>query len=56
MQRVSGAPSEIVLILEGLILLFLLMSDVGTERFRRARAARAARAARSAQLTKGAVA
>ena len=40
-------------ILCGLILLFLLMSDVATERFRRARAARAAR---SAQLTKGAVA
>jgi simple sugar transport system permease protein len=43
MQRVSGAPVEIVLILEGLILLFLLMSDVATERFRRARAARLAR-------------
>ncbi|MDT0212437.1 ABC transporter permease [Rothia sp. ARF10] len=53
MQRVSGAPSEIVLILVGLILLFLLMSDVATERFRRARASRAAR---SAQLQKGAVA
>ncbi|KGN40301.1 ABC transporter permease [Knoellia aerolata] len=45
MQRVSGAPVEIVLILEGLILLFLLMSDVATERFRRARASRAAKGA-----------
>jgi len=53
MQRVSGAPSEIVLILVGLILLFLLMSDVATERFRRARASRAAR---SGQPQKGAVA
>lgn len=52
MQRVSGAPSEIVLILVGLILLFLLMSDVATERFRRARASRAARS----QLSKEAVA
>ncbi|MFC7490441.1 MULTISPECIES: ABC transporter permease [unclassified Knoellia] len=43
MQRVSGAPVEIVLILEGLILLFLLMSDVATERLRRARASRSAR-------------
>jgi len=43
MQRVSGAPVEIVLILEGLILLFLLMSDVATERLRRARASRLAR-------------
>ena len=31
MQRVSGAPVEIVLILEGLILLFLLMSDVAID-------------------------
>ncbi|EAP97784.1 sugar ABC transporter, permease protein [Janibacter sp. HTCC2649] len=45
MQRVSGAPVEIVLILEGLILLFLLMSDVATERLRRARAGRSARRA-----------
>lgn len=34
MQRVSGAPVEIVLILEGLILLFLLMSDVVMARSR----------------------
>ena len=54
MQRVSGAPVEIVLILEGLILLFLLMSDVATERWRRARQARASRS--RSQLTKGAVA
>lgn len=47
MQRVSGAPVEIVLILEGLILLFLLMSDVATERFRRARAAQSSRPAQS---------
>lgn len=32
MQRVSGAPVEIVLILEGLILMFILMSDVVTTR------------------------
>jgi simple sugar transport system permease protein len=34
MQRVSGTPVEIVLILEGLILLFLLMSDYVTGRLR----------------------
>jgi ABC-type uncharacterized transport system permease subunit len=39
MQRVSGTPVETVLILEGLILLFLLMSDFVTARIR-ARAAR----------------
>ncbi len=38
MQRVSGAPVEIVLILEGLILLFILMSDVVVSRMRRSRA------------------
>ncbi|MBD3783833.1 MAG: ABC transporter permease [Micrococcales bacterium] len=38
MQRVSGAPVEIVLILEGLILLFILMSDVVMTRRRRSRA------------------
>lgn len=32
MQRVSGAPAELVLILEGLILLFVLMSDVVVSR------------------------
>jgi simple sugar transport system permease protein len=40
MQRVSGTPVEIVLILEGLILLFLLMSDFVTARIQ-ARASRA---------------
>jgi simple sugar transport system permease protein len=40
MQRVSGTPVEIVLILEGLILLFLLMSDFVTARLQ-ARASRA---------------
>lgn len=41
MQRVSGAPAELVLILEGLILLFILMSDVvvGRVSARRARVA-----------------
>ena len=34
MQRTSGAPVELVLILEGLILLFILMSDVIGERLR----------------------
>jgi general nucleoside transport system permease protein len=34
MQRVSGTPVETVLILEGLILLFLLMSDFVTGRLR----------------------
>jgi simple sugar transport system permease protein len=34
MQRVSGTPVETVLILEGLILLFLLMSDYVTDRLR----------------------
>jgi general nucleoside transport system permease protein len=34
MQRVSGTPVETVLILEGLILLFLLMSDVVSGRLR----------------------
>jgi ABC-type uncharacterized transport system permease subunit len=38
MQRVSGAPVEIVLILEGLILLFILMSDVVVSRMRQSRA------------------
>ena len=38
MQRVSGAPVEIVLILEGLILLFILMSDVVLTRMRQSRA------------------
>jgi simple sugar transport system permease protein len=38
MQRVSGAPSELVLILEGLILLFILMSDVVVSRLRTRRA------------------
>ena len=37
MQRASGVPVEIVLILEGLILLFLLMSDVIADRVRRSR-------------------
>jgi len=44
MQRVSGAPVEIVLILEGLILLFILMSDVIMTRLRRASATKAAMA------------
>lgn len=44
MQRVSGAPVEIVLILEGLILLFILMSDVVMTRFRQASATKAAAA------------
>ena len=44
MQRVSGAPVEIVLILEGLILLFILMSDVVMTRVRRASATKAAAA------------
>jgi ABC-type uncharacterized transport system permease subunit len=44
MQRVSGVPVEIVLILEGLILLFILMSDVITTRLRRASATKAAMA------------
>jgi simple sugar transport system permease protein len=34
MQRVSGTPVEMVLILEGLILIFLLMSDYITDRLR----------------------
>ncbi len=34
MQRTSGAPVEMVLILEGLILLFLLMSDWVTDQLR----------------------
>ena len=38
MQRVSGAPVEVVLILEGLILLFILMSDVVVSRMRHTRA------------------
>lgn len=37
MQRASGVPVEIVLILEGLILMFLLMSDVIADRVRRSR-------------------
>lgn len=41
MQRVSGAPVEMVLILEGLILMFLLMSDWVTD-WIRARATRRA--------------
>lgn len=40
MQRVSGTPVEMVLILEGLILFFLLMSDVIMSRLRAARALR----------------
>ena len=40
MQRVSGTPVEMVLILEGLILIFLLMSDHVTTRLR-ARSAKA---------------
>lgn len=43
MQRVSGTPAEMILILEGLILIFLLMSDVIMARLReRARKARGA--------------
>ncbi len=38
MQRVSGVPVEVVLILEGLILLFILMSDVVVSRMRQSRA------------------
>lgn len=41
MQRVSGAPVETVLILEGLILLFILMADVLLSRLRRARTTKA---------------
>jgi ABC-type uncharacterized transport system permease subunit len=44
MQRVSGVPVELVLILEGLILLFILMSDVVMTRLRRASATKAAAA------------
>lgn len=44
MQRVSGVPVELVLILEGLILLFILMSDVVMTRLRRANATKAAAA------------
>jgi simple sugar transport system permease protein len=47
MQRVSGTPVETVLILEGLILLFLLMSDFVTARLR----VRAARTTARAALT-----
>jgi simple sugar transport system permease protein len=47
MQRVSGTPVETVLILEGLILLFLLMSDVVAARLR----ARTARTTGKAALT-----
>ena len=42
MQRSSGVPVEMVLILEGLILLFLLMSDFIAGRIRSARARRTA--------------
>lgn len=40
MQRVSGTPVEMVLILEGLILFFILMSDVVIGRIRAKRATR----------------
>ena len=37
MQRTAGVPSELVLIVEALILLFLLLSDVVSARLRRSR-------------------
>lgn len=44
MQRTAQVPIEMVLIVEGLILLFLLLSDVVTARWQRARQRRANRA------------
>lgn len=43
MQRTAQVPAELVLIVEGLILLFLLLSDVMTTRWRRSRSVAAAR-------------
>jgi simple sugar transport system permease protein len=45
MQRTAQVPIEMVLIVEGLILLFLLLSDVITARWQRSRQRRANRAA-----------
>lgn len=45
MQRTAQVPIEMVLIVEGLILLFLLLSDVITARWQRSRQRRAHRAA-----------
>jgi simple sugar transport system permease protein len=49
MQRVSGTPVEMVLILEGLILFFILMSDVIFGRMRASRATRASMSTPSQQ-------